>query len=68
MLLGVGMCLTMKVIGDGRTIFMVVGIIVGIIGFAGVSVNYPIYKRILENSKNKYSADILSLAKEIAED
>ena len=68
LLLGVGMCLTMNVIGDGSTLFMVVGVIVGVIGIVGVSVNYPIYKKILNKSKKKYSADILALAKEIAED
>lgn len=68
LLLGVGMCLTMNVIGDGSTAFMVIGVIVGVIGIIGVSVNYPIYRKILNNSKKKYSADILALAKEIAED
>ena len=67
LLLGVGMCLTMNVIGDGSTVFMVIGVIVGIIGIVGVSVNYPIYKKILNNSMKEYSADILALAKEIAE-
>jgi uncharacterized protein (UPF0335 family) len=68
LLLGVGMCLSMKVIGDGSTTFMILGIIVGVIGIVGVSVNYPIYKRILANSMNKYSVDILTLAREIAEE
>lgn len=68
LVLGVGMCLSMKVIGDGSTPLFVLGIVVGIIGIIGVSVNYPIYKRILENSKKKYSADILALAKQIAEE
>lgn len=68
LLLGVGMCLTMNVIGDGSTAFMVIGVIVGVIGIIGVSVNYPIYRKILNSSKKKYSADILALAKEIAED
>ena len=66
LLLGVGMCLSMKVIGDGSTLFMTLGIVVGVIGIVGVSVNYPIYKKILERSKKKYSADIIALANEIA--
>ena len=66
LLLGVGMCLSMKVIGDGSAIFTVLGVVVGVIGIVGVSVNYPIYKKILENSKKKYSADIIALANEIA--
>lgn len=68
LLLGVGMCLSMNVIGGGGTLFMIVGVIIGIIGIAGVSVNYPIYRRIRDNSKKKYSADIIALAKEIAEE
>ena len=66
LLLGVGMCLSMKVVGDGSAIFTVLGVVVGVIGIVGVSVNYPIYKKILENSKKKYSADIIALANEIA--
>ena len=66
LLLGVGMCLSMKVIGDGSTLFTVLGVVVGVIGIVGISVNYPIYKKILEKSKKKYSADIISLANQIA--
>lgn len=68
LLLGVGMCLTMNVIGNGSTFFMVAGIVAGVIGIAGVSVNYSITSKILEKSKAKYSADILQLAKAIAEE
>ena len=46
----------------------VVGILVGLLGIVGVSVNYPIYKKLLEKGKLKYSADILYLAKEISEE
>lgn len=68
LLLGVGMCLSMNVIGDGSTLYMALGVVIGVIGIAGVSLNYPIYSKILENSKKKYSADILSLAGQIAEE
>jgi len=44
---GVGMCLSMKVIGDA----FVLGIIIGIVGLIGVGITYPIYKKILESSK-----------------
>ena len=66
LLLGVGMCLSMKVIGDGSALFTALGVIAGLTGIAGVSVNYAIYKKILERSKKKYSADIIALANEIA--
>lgn len=68
LLLGVGMCLSMNVIGGGSTLFTALGIVVGVIGIVGVSVNYAIYKKLLENSKKKYSADIIALAKQIAEE
>ncbi len=68
LLLGVGMCLSLNIIGDGGTMFMTLGIIAGIIGIAGVSVNYVIYKRILDSSKKKYATDIITLAEQIAEE
>ena len=67
LVLGVGMCLSMKVIGDGSTLMFVLGIIIGVIGIVGVSINYPIYKKILENGKKKYAFEIMELAKEISE-
>ena len=66
LVVGVGMCLSMKVIGDGSTAMMILGIVVGIIGFIGAGVNYPIYNRILQKSKEKYAGDIIRLASEIA--
>lgn len=44
---GVGMCLSMNVIGSGTTAMFVLGVIIGIIGLVGMSVNYPIYHRLL---------------------
>ena len=63
---GLGMCLSMQVIGD-KPIFTVLGIIIGIIGFIGVGVNYPIYKRMLEKGKKKYAFEIVELARQISE-
>ena len=65
LLLGFGMCLSMRVIGNGR--FIALGIIIGIIGLIGVITNYFTYKKILENTKAKYAQDIIRLANEIAE-
>ena len=62
---GTGMCLAMQVIGSG-TAGMVLGIIIGIIGLIGCSVNYPIYKKLLEKGKSKYAYEIVELAREIA--
>lgn len=63
---GLGMSLAMQVIGKG-TAGMVLGIIIGIIGFAGCGVNYPIYKKLLEKGKAKYAYEIVQLAREIAD-
>lgn len=68
LVLGVGMCLSMKVIGNGSLFLMIAGIIIGIIGIIGVSVNYPIYKKLLESGKKKYVFEIMQLAKEISEE
>lgn len=64
---GVGMCLSMNVIGNGSITMFVLGIIVGILGFVGMGVNYPIYKKILKNGKEKYAFEIIQLAKEISD-
>ena len=63
---GTGMSLAMQVIGSG-TMAMVIGIIVGIIGFVGCGVNYPIYKKMLEKGKSKYAFEIVTLAREISD-
>ena len=67
LVLGIGMCLAMGQIGSGTTVSFVLGIVIGIIGMIGMGVNYPVYKRILENGKKKYAFDIMELAKEISE-
>lgn len=64
---GLGMCLSMKVIGPGTAGFMELGIVIGIIGLGGMCVNYPIYKRILKKGMDKYSSEIIQLAKQISE-
>ena len=68
LVLGVGMCLAMKVIGDGSTLHFVLGIIIGLAGIAGVSLTYPIYKKLREKGKQKYASDIIRLANEISEE
>ena len=63
---GTGMCLSMQVIGS-TPLHFVVGIAIGLLGFAGCGVNYPIYKRILEKGKSKYAYEIIQLARQISE-
>ena len=64
---GIGMCFSMNVIGSGTTTMFVLGIIVGIVGLAGMGINYPIYKKMLAKGKQKYAYEIIELAKEISE-
>lgn len=72
LVLGSGMSLAMNVIEPGTyfgiTIsenMMLPGIIIGILGIVMVSINYPIYKRILNSRRNKYAGKIIALSDEI---
>lgn len=64
---GVGMCLSMKVIGNGSSAIMALGIFIGIVGLFGMGINYPLYQKFLKKGKQKYAFDIIQLAKEISE-
>lgn len=64
---GTGMCLAMGQIGSGTTGSFVLGIVVGLLGMAGMSINYPIYKKLLSQGKQKYAFEIMELAKQISE-
>ena len=68
LILGTGMSFAMGVIGDRTIPTMIIGIAVGLVGIFGVSINYFIYKKLLQNGKNKYGSDIIRLAQEIAEE
>ena len=61
LVLGFGMCLAMKVIFD----LFIHGVIIGILGIFMVSINYPIYKNMLNRRKNKYAKQILELSENI---
>lgn len=72
LVLGSGMSLAMNVIEPGTyggiTIgenMMLPGIIIGLVGIAMVSINYPIYKSILNSRRNKYADKIIALSDEI---
>lgn len=61
LVLGTGMCLAMKIIGN----IMPLGIAIGIIGIAMVSSTYSIYSKILSNRKAKYSDKIIAKSNEL---
>ena len=65
--MGAGMSLVMTDIGAtlGIASALVPGIVIGVVGMAMALVNYPLYQRILDRRKKKYSAEILSLSDKI---
>ena len=67
LVMGTGMCLSMKVIGDGSTGMFVIGVVLGILGIAAAGVNYPLYKKLIARGKEKYAYEIMELAREISE-
>ena len=64
LVLGVGMCLAMEVFAD----LMPLGIVIGIAGIAIVSVNYFLYRAILNSRRKKHAKEILSLSDELLND
>lgn len=60
LIMGVGMCLSMKVIGSGTTVTFVAGIIISIIGLIGMGINYPIYMRIRARGKQSMRLKLYS--------
>lgn len=67
LVLGTGMCLAMGVIGSAlaNPVGMVLGVAVGVVGIAMVSVNYLIYKTILSKRKARRAEEVLRLSSEI---
>lgn len=68
LIMGTGMCLSMNVIGGGNTLSVGIGVVIGIAGLAMMGLNYLIYQRLLANGKQRYAADIVRLANEIAQE
>lgn len=64
LVMGVGMCFSMGVLGGGA--WMAPGIVIGIVGIAGAICNPLIFKKLLKSGKEKYASDIMRLAEEIS--
>ena len=62
LVLGLGMCIAMQVI---LADLMALGIVIGLIGIAMISVNYSIYQKMLASSKRKYKDRIEKLSNEL---
>ena len=67
LVMGIGMCFSMNVIGNGTSTMFVLGVIIGIIGLMGMGINYPVYRKMLAKGKQKYAFENMELAKEISE-
>ena len=62
---GFGLCLAMQVIGSG--LFLVIlGILIGLVGIAGMLVAYPVYCKMCCQAKEKHTPRILELAAELS--
>ena len=60
LLLGIGMVLTMV-----YTRYFAAGIVIGLIGIAGVSLSYPVYQSITQKERRKLAPEILRLSDEL---
>ena len=65
LIFGLGMCLTMQVIGNG-TLMKVLGVLFGIVGIVGMLAAYPVYRSIFSKTKAKYTPKILELTEELS--
>ena len=61
LVLGAGMSLAMKVIGDA----MLPGIVIGCVGIAMVGCTYALYKKLLAKRRAKYKGEIQALSEKI---
>lgn len=64
---GLGMSLALQAIGGGP-MWTAAGIVLGIVGFIGCGINYPVYKKLLEKGRAKYAYEIVELARQISEE
>ena len=62
---GLGMCLAMQIIGSGA-LLAILGVLIGIVGIAGMLAAYPIYRRVFDNTKQKFTPRILELTAELS--
>lgn len=58
---GLGLCFAMEVIGKA----MWLGILLGLVGAAGMLFAYPVYRKIFEKAKQQYAPRILELTAEL---
>ncbi len=61
---GIGMCHAMQVLGSGMVV-RVVGIVLGLVGIAGMLAAYPLHRKCYGDMKAKLTPRILELAAEL---
>ena len=59
---GLGMCLAMGVIGQ----MIWLGVILGLVGVAGMIAAFPVYRKFFNKAKAQYTPRILQLAEELS--
>lgn len=64
---GSGFSMIMTDFGPEGSTGLILGIILGVVGFIGCGLNYPIYSKILNSRKKKYAFEITELARTISE-
>lgn len=62
LILGVGMCCTMV---SGWEAFFIPGIVIGVVGIAGVIAAYPIYTHMVKRKREKLAPEIMRLSEEL---
>ncbi len=61
LVLGVGMCCCMVWMGP----WFIPGVLIGFLGILGVSLAYPVYRRVLARERARVASEILRLAEEL---
>ncbi len=61
---GTGMCHAMQVLGSGMVV-RVVGIVLGLVGVAGMLAAYPLHRKLYADMKAKLAPRILDLAQQL---
>lgn len=62
LIFGLGMCLAMEVIGQ----MIWLGVILGLIGMAGMLAAYPVYRKFFVKAKAQHAPRILQLTEELS--
>lgn len=65
LILGTGMCFALGVLIKDSMLSMIIGVSVGIVGAVLMIITYPLFKRVLNKRKLKYSKEIVELSDQL---